>query len=179
MANDMSDSPPEREQTQSPVEPLYTHPASPFMRTESNLPPVVSDRPGPPPRQVQSTWITYRAQIEIGLALLAYMMFLVGSVTILRANPDASWRYFVAVAPVAPAALVLVLFARRLAHLDELQKRIQIEAFGFSLAATALITFAYGFLEGVGMPHLNWTFILPLMAILWAVGTAIFTFRYR
>ena len=139
---DMSDAPPEREQTQSPVEPLYTHPASPFMRTESNLPPVVSDRPAPPPRPVQSTWITYRAQIEIGLALLAYMMFLVGSVTIVRANPDASWRYVVAVVPVAPAALVLILFARRLSHLDELQKRIQIEAFGFSLAATALVTFA-------------------------------------
>jgi hypothetical protein len=176
---DMSDAPPEREQTQSPVEPLYTHPASPFMRTESNLPPMVSDKPAPPPRQVQSTWITYRAQIEIGLALLAYMMFLVGSVTIVRANPDASWRYVVAVAPVAPAALVLILFARRLSQLDELQKRIQIEAFGFSLVATALVTFAYGFLEGAGMPHLNWTYILPLMAVLWGVGTAIFTFRYR
>jgi hypothetical protein len=128
---------------------------------------------------VQSTWITYRAQIEIGLALLAYMMFLVGSVTMLRANPDASWRYVVAVVPVAPAALVLFLFARRLARLDELQRRIQIEAFGFSLAATALITFAYGFLEGVGMPHLNWTYVLPLMVALWAVGAAIFTFRYR
>ncbi len=174
----MSDAPPEREQTQSPVEPHYTHPASPFMRTESNLP-VVSDRPAPPPRRVHSTWIIYRAQIEIGLALLAYMMFLVGSVTILRANPDASWRYVVAVVPVAPAALVLILFARRLSQLDELQMRIQIEAFGFSLAATALVTFAYGFLEGAGMPHLNWTFILPLMAVLWGVGTAIFTFRYR
>jgi hypothetical protein len=63
--------------------------------------------------------------------------------------------------------------------LDELQRRIQIEAFGFSLAATALITFAYGFLEGAGLPHLNWTYILPLMAALWAVGAAIFTFRYR
>jgi hypothetical protein len=179
VAPDMSDAPPEREQTQSPVEPLYTHPASPFMRTESNLPPQVSERPGPPARPVQSTWIIYRAQIEIGLALLAYMMFLVGSVTILRANPDASWRYVVALVPVAPAALVLFLFGRRLAQLDELQKRIQIEAFGFSLVATALITFAYGFLEGVGMPHLSWTYVLPLMAVLWAVGAAVFTFRYR
>jgi hypothetical protein len=31
----------------------------------------------------------------------------------------------------------------------------------------------------VGMPHLSWTFVLPLMAILWAVGTAISTVRYR
>jgi hypothetical protein len=104
---------------------------------------------------------------------------LVGSVTVLRANPDASWRYIVALVPIAPAVMVLFLFVRRLGQLDELQKRIQTEAFGFSLGATALITFAYGFLEGAGMPHLNWTYILPLMAIFWGVSTAVFTFRYR
>jgi hypothetical protein len=175
----MSDAPPEQDPAQAPVEPHYTHPASPFMRTESSLPPQVARLPGPPPAPAQSTWITYRAQIEIGLALLAYMMFLLGSVTALRANPDAPWRYIVAVVPVAPAALALFFFVRRIARLDELQRRIQTEAFGFSLGATALITFAYGFLEGTGMPHLNWTYILPLMAILWAVGTAIFKFRYR
>ena len=177
----MSDAPPEHNPTQPPVEPLYTHPASPFMRTESNIPPKVAGIPGPTPpaMQVQSTWITYRSQIEIGLALLAYMMLLIGSVTVLRANPDASWRYVVAVVPVLPAALVVYLFVRRLAQTDELQKRIQTEAFGFALAGTALLTFTYGFLEGAGLPHLNWTFILPLIAVLWGVGTAVFTFQYR
>jgi hypothetical protein len=175
----MSDVPPEHDTAQVPVEPLYTHPASPFMRTESSLPPQVSMIPGPPPTPVQSTWVIYRSQIEIGLALLAYMMFLVGSLTVLRANPDADWRYLVAVVPVVPAALVVFLFVRRLERTDELQRRIQTEAFGFSLGATALLTFTYGFLEGVGLPHLNWTFILPLIAVLWGVGTAIFTFRYR
>jgi hypothetical protein len=175
----MSEAPPEQEPTQPPVEPLYTHPASPFKRTESNIPAQVDGLTGAAQPPAQSTWITYRTQIEIGLALLAYMMFLVGSVTVLRGNPDASWRYVVAVIPVAPAAVVLFLITRRLAQLDELQRRIQTEAFGFSLGATALITFAYGFLEGVGMPHLNWTYIVPLEAALWALGTAIFTFRYR
>ncbi len=177
----MSDAPPEKHPTQSPVEPLYTHPASPFMRTESNLPPKVAGIPGPTPpaMQVQSTWVTYRSQIEIGLALLAYLMLLVGSVTVLRGNPGASWRYLVAVVPVLPAALVVFLFVRRLAQTDELQKRIQTEAFGFALGGTALLTFTYGFLEGAGLPHLNWTFVLPLIAVLWGLGTAIFTFRYR
>jgi hypothetical protein len=173
----MSDAPPEQDPAQAPVEPLYTHPASPFVRTQT--PPMVAGVSGPPQSPVQSTWITYRAQIEIGLALLAYMMFVVGSVTVLRGNPDASWRYVVAVIPVLPVALVVYLFIRRIARLDELQRRIQIEAFGFALGATALLTFAYGFLEGVGMPHLNWTYILPLIAALWAVGTAVITFRYR
>ena len=53
------------------------------------------------------------------------------------------------------------------------------QAFGFSLGATALVTFGYGFLEGAGMPHLSWTYVLPLMALLWGAGTAIFTWRYR
>jgi hypothetical protein len=128
---------------------------------------------------VQSTWSTYRTQIEFGLAMLAYLMVLVGSITVLQANPKAAWRYAVAVLPVIPAALTLWIFVRALSRLDELQKRIQMQAFGFSLGATALLTFGYGFLEGVGMPHLSWTFVLPLMAVLWGAGTAIFTIRYR
>ena len=175
----MSETPPRTEPTQPPVEPLYTHPASPFLRTESGAQTPSLGPPGPPPTPPQSTWITYRNQIEMALAMLAYLIFLVGSVTVLQANPKADWRYAVAVLPVAPAALVILLFVRRLARMDELQRRIQTQAFGFSLGTTALLTFAYGFLEGVGLPHLSWTFVLPLMAILWAVGTAIFTIRYR
>jgi hypothetical protein len=170
----MSEQPPNPDDT--PIEPLYTHPASPFLRTESTAPAHVEM---PTPAAFQSTWVTYRSQIEFGLAMLAYLMVLVGSVTVLQANPSAGWRYVVAVLPVAPAALTVWIFIRALARLDELHKRIQIQAFGFSLGATALLTFGYGFLEGVGMPHLSWTFILPLIAILWAVGTAIFTVRYR
>jgi len=128
---------------------------------------------------VQSTWVIYRTQIQFGLAMLAYLMVLVGSITVLQANLTAEWRYIVAVLPVIPAVLVLSIFVRALTRLDELQKRIQMQAFGFSLGATALLTFAYGFLEGVGLPHLNWTLVLPLMAILWGVGAAIFTIRYR
>lgn len=172
----MSDQPQPPDQSDTPIEPLYTHPASPFVRTEVPSP-VNFDAPALPP--AQSSWVTYRAQIEFGLAMLAYLMVLVGSITVLEANPDASWRYIVAVLPIVPASLVLSVFVRALSHLDELQKRIQMQSFGFSLGATALITFAYGFLEGVGLPHLNWTYVLPLMAILWGLGTAVFTLRYR
>ena len=165
---------PNPDPTEPPIEPLYTHPASPFVRTE-----VPQQVDMPALTAAPSTWVVYRTQIEFGLAMLAYLMVLVGSVTVLQANPTADWRYFVAVLPVFPAALVLSIFIRALTRLDELQKRIQMQAFGFSLGATALLTFAYGFLEGVGLPHISWTFILPLMAILWGVGTAIFSIRYR
>ena len=172
----MSEQTPRPDPSEAPVEPLYTHPASPFIRTEAPTPVQVNRQILP---VVQSTWIMYRVQIEIGLSILAYMMVLVGSITVFRASPDAPWRYYVAVLPVIPTAFTLWLVIRALARLDELQKRVQLLAVGFSLAGTALLTFAYGFLEGVGMPHLNWTFVLPLMAVLWAVGAAVFTIRYR
>jgi hypothetical protein len=165
---------------EAPVDPLFTHPASPFLRTEAPAP-VAFQTPSNSGAQpaIYSTWITYRAQLEFGLAMLAYLMVLVGSVTVVQANPEAEWRYYVAVLPVAPAGFVIWLFVRALARLDENQKWVQTQAFGFSLGATALITFSYGFLEGAGMPHLSWTYVLPLMAVLWGAGTAIFTWRYR
>ena len=172
----MTDQEPDTQPIEVPIEPLYTHPASPFLRTEASA---IAHVEMPALPQVPSTWSTYRAQIEFGLAMVAYLMVLVGSVTVLQANPGAPWRYVVAVLPVVPAALTLTIFVRALSRLDELQKRIQMQAFGFSLGATALLTFGYGFMEGAGMPHLSWTFVLPLMAILWGVGTAFFALRHR
>jgi hypothetical protein len=176
----MTEQSPRPNPAEAPIDPLSTHPASPFLRTEAPAP--VAFASPPSPVQVvpaASTWVLYRSQIEFGLAMLAYLMVLVGSVVVVQANPEASWRYAVVVLRVAPAAFVIWLFVRALARLDEMQKRIQMQAFGFSLGSTALITFGYGFLEGAGLPHLNWTYVLPLMAVLWALGAAIFTLRYR
>lgn len=177
----MSEQPPDQSPSpaEAPVDPLYTHPASPFLQTEAP-PPVVLARipPGPSPA-ISSTWVIYRAPIEFGLGILAYLMVLVGSVTVVQANPTEGWRYYVAVLPVLPAALVIWMFVRALTRLDEMQKRIHLQAFGFSLGATGLVTFGYGFLEGAGIPHLSWTYVLPLMAVLWGVGAAIFSYRYR
>jgi hypothetical protein len=176
----MTDETPSQNPPETPIDPLFTHPASPFIRTEAPKPVAFASPPDAPPTPpIYSTWVLYRTQIEFGLALLAYLMVLVGSVTVLQANPESDWRYYVAVLPVAPAGLVIWLFVRALGRLDELQKRVQMQAFGFSLGTTALVTFGYGFLEGVGLPHLNWTYVLPLMAVLWALGAAIFRWRYR
>ena len=176
----MTEENPSPNPAEAPVDPLFTHPASPFLRTEAPAPVAFPSPPNAAPTPaIYSTWVIYRTQIEFGLAMLAYLMVLVGSVNVLKANPDADWRYYVAVLPVAPAGFVIWLFVRALSRLDELQRRIQMEAFGFALGTTALVTFGYGFLEGVGLPHLNWTYVLPLMAVLWGVGTAIFRWRYR
>src|SRR6266568_2602934 len=105
----MTDQEPDTQPLEAPIEPLYTHPASPFLRTDASALAHV-EMPALPP--VASTWSTYRTQIEFGLAMLAYLMILVGSVTVLEANPNARWRYVVAALPVVPAALTLTSFIR-------------------------------------------------------------------
>jgi len=170
--------PPPPPPTEAPVDPLFSHAASPFARTEA--PPAVAfaSPPAVPPIFV-STYTTYRSQIHFGLSLLAFLMVLVGAVTIVQASPAGDWKYFVAVLPVIPAALVVWLFVRAIARLDEVQKRIHMQAFGFSLGGTVLITFGYGFLESAGLPQLSWTLVAPLIALLWGLGIAILALRQR
>jgi len=168
------------ETASQPLETPFADAASPFKRTEVPLP-VFAGPPlqAPLPPATQSSWVTYRAQINFGLAMLAYLMVLVGSITLIQANSDAGWRYYIAALPLVPALIALFVFVRSLMRLDDLQARIQLLAFGSSLGATALLTFGYGFLEGVGMPHLPPAYVLPLMAILWGLATAFFTWRYK
>ena len=164
----------------APIETPFADAASPFKRTSAPLP-VFASPPSAPlrPPAAQSTWVTYRSQINFGLAMLAYLMVLVGAITVIQANPGADWRYYVAVIPVAPAVVGLVIFVRALMRLDEVQTRIQLYAFGLAVGAVALATFGYGFFEGAGLPHLSPAYVLPLIGICWGVATAFFSWRYR
>ena len=164
---------------ESPIDPLFTHAASPFIRTEA---PAAFPFPSPPSGPAflpMSTWITYKTQIQFAFALVAFLMVLVGAVTVVEANSDVSWKYYVALVPGLPAGLVIWLFVRSLSRLDEAQRRVQVQAMGFALAATAVLTFGYGFFEGAGWPALNGTFILPIMALLWGVGMVVLSLRIR
>ena len=164
-----------------PVETPFADAASPFKRTRirTAVPFFPGPAPQPPGAPALSTWVIYRAQINFGLALVAYLMVLVGAVTVIRANPHAGWLYVVAALPLAPAAMAVVVFMRALTRLDGVQVRIQVQAFGLAVGATALITFGYGFLEGAGLPDLPIAIVLPLMAIFWLLGAALFTWRSR
>lgn len=116
---------------------------------------------------------------EFGGAMAAYAVVLIASLELLQAFPHSAWRVPLALAPVVPTLFALAAFMRFLGRMDELQRRIQLEAIGFSFGATAVLTFAYGFLQNVGLPSISWIFILPLMVLLWGLGTAMASWKYR
>lgn len=116
---------------------------------------------------------------ELVVAVVVYVLLLAAMVVLLGRAPEVPWRVALVLVPVAPLLFVLRAFVRFLGQVDELQRRIQIDALAAAFGATALLTFSYGFLELAGLPRLSWFFVWPLMALLWAVALAVQTRRYQ
>jgi hypothetical protein len=133
---------------------------------------------------ILSTWTPHmtskRYLTELAAALALYGLMLVGSIELLTHVAIATpWRDAVALSPMVGGLAGAWVILRELRRMDELQQRIQLEALGFAFALTALITFSYGFLEGLGYPRLSMFSAWPLMAVLWVVGLVLARRRYQ
>jgi hypothetical protein len=112
-------------------------------------------------------------------AMAAYVVLLLLSVYVLQHNPTAAWRGLVAVLPAIPAGVGLLVFVRYLGRMDELQRRIQLDAIAFAAGAVAILTFSWGLLENAGFPHLSLIWVMPLMAVSWGLAASVAAYRYR
>ena len=116
---------------------------------------------------------------EFLLAMAAYVVVLIVSIILINLSPSSAWwRIPLAITPVIPAIFGVIAFIRFLGRIDELQRRIQLEALAFGFGGAGVLTFSYGFLENIGFPHLSWLFVWPLMIALWGIGGAIASRRY-
>jgi hypothetical protein len=120
---------------------------------------------------------------EFPLASALYVGVLIGSVVILRRfDPPLYAAIPLALAPVAPALLMLRAYLRFVAGVDEMQRRIQHESMLIAAAVVAFGTFSYGFLEGVGaVPSIPGALIwvLPAMIAVWGVTLPFVIRRYK
>jgi hypothetical protein len=117
---------------------------------------------------------------RFGLSMIAYVLVVVAANSMLQhTEQDSILRIPLAVAPVVPLIFVLNSILQALLESDELQQRIQLSAIAFAAGATGLLTFSYSFLEGIGFPHLPVVWVLPGMILLWGLGMAFYSRRYR
>jgi hypothetical protein len=120
-----------------------------------------------------------RYLFELALSLIAYAFVLILTLAIMIHYPAAPfWRPLIALLPMLPAACVCWVVLRQLHRMDEMQRRLQLEALSFAFAGTALVTFGYGFLENAGLPRLSMFSVWPLMAVLWILGLLVNRRRY-
>ena len=115
---------------------------------------------------------------ELGLAMAAYVIVVLVSIKLVG-GLDQPVKTLVALTPLVPASLALFAYLRFLSRMDELGRRIQLEALAFGFGAAGMLTFAYGFLENAGYPQLSYIWVFPLMIALWGIGGAIASYRYR
>jgi len=103
-------------------------------------------------------------------SMVAYGVALFLADFLVDANPDAGWRYAIALLPVVPGSLIVLAAVRFHRRIDELQQRIALEAIAFAFAGTAVITFTYGFVqEAVDLPRISWLWVWGVMGALWLV----------
>lgn len=122
-----------------------------------------------------------RYYYEMAASLGLYALVLVVSLVLLRHQQDLNLplRIFITLLPMAPAGLMCWAIVRNMRRMDEMHLRIQFEALGFAFAASALLTFSYGFLENVGFPHISWLWVWPVMGAMWMIGLGIARHRYQ
>lgn len=110
----------------------------------------------------------------------AYAAMLIVSQRVLGGGiENQSASILIALSPMLPAAFICGVVMRSIRHLDEMQRKLQFEALAMAFAGTALITFCYGFLEGVGFPRISMFAVWPLMAAIWFIGVMIGRLRFK
>ncbi len=119
---------------------------------------------------------TYRIRLLIVMG--AYVVLVPLSLVVIPQVQSAPLRIIVALLPVIPVPFGILSLLAYLRQLDELQRRIHLEAFGFSLGMTGMTTFTLGFLENAGVPSLNIIWVFPMMIAFWGVGQIIARRRY-
>jgi hypothetical protein len=117
---------------------------------------------------------------EFGIAMTVYVITVIASVSVLtRYEFPQTIKAVIAVTPVIPTIFVIIAIMRGLRDSDELQQKVQFNAIMFSAITTGMITFGYGFLEGIGFPKFPTIWILPMMFGLWGLSLGYFWKKYQ
>lgn len=112
-----------------------------------------------------------RHLVELVAAMLAYALVLCSSIFLLKTGYFSGLSaVLVALLPVVPCLAACWVVLRQFRKLDEPPLRVHVQALAVACFGTALLSFGYGFLEGLGWPRLSMFVVWPVMALLWAVG---------
>jgi len=112
-------------------------------------------------------------------SMAVYTVLVPLSTRLLRGHERTGLGYALAFLPIIPSAFALWAFLRFFRGLDELQRRIQLEAVAFSFLATCFITLTWAFQQNAGLPRFDVSWVAPLLILLWGLGLSIAKRRYE
>jgi len=110
--------------------------------------------------------------------LLLYIGLLSFSINWLGRHPASTWRYAVALTPILPGIWIAVGVVQAIRRLDELERRILLEALSVSFMGTLILVLSLGFLQFAGLPAVNGAYIALFMTVLWLVAKLVIHRKY-
>jgi UDP-N-acetylmuramyl pentapeptide phosphotransferase/UDP-N-acetylglucosamine-1-phosphate transferase len=124
--------------------------------------------------------VKHRAKL-IRPLLIPFVLY-VGALVIMVAYLDSvtsGWKYVIALLPVLPAIFITLGVINAINQLDELERRIMLEAAVFSLMTTTLGLMIFGFLKQVGVEQPPSPFIIIFMMFMWLLGKLLGNRKYK
>jgi hypothetical protein len=93
--------------------------------------------------------------------------------------PPAPYKYLLVLLPILPVIYICFTIIRYIAELDEMWRKIYMEAMAFSGIATGFTCVSYPFLQDIGAPKLPLEFGFFLMWIYYFIGFFFSVRRYK
>ena len=120
---------------------------------------------------------------NMAICAFVYVAVVFGAATLIRHMPFSlpQWAVIVvALTPLVPAMMMLRTYLTYLRAMDELGRRIQMEAWLISAGVVGLFTFTYSFLEEwAHFPRIDLIWILPMLIGTWGLASFIVRRRYK
>jgi len=92
-----------------------------------------------------------------------YLVSLFGALYLLETDLDQSAQIIIMLISSIPGLWFLISLGRSIASLDELQRRIQLEAIAIGFGISAMVVLTYGLLGIVGVPQVGWIYVPVVM----------------
>jgi hypothetical protein len=123
----------------------------------------------------------YPREVVLRLVLsgVVFLFVLLVAIYLLENEPRDTFSMVIAFAPAIPGLFFFVFMADAISRLDELQRRIQVEAIAIGFGISLLLTMVYGLLGLAGLPQASWLYVSFIMIFSWLVGKLWIRWKYR
>lgn len=93
--------------------------------------------------------------------------------------PHSSYKYWLVLLPLLPLLYLAAVIVRHATSLDEMMRKVVMEAMAFSGIATGFTCFTYLFLRDMGAPEFRAEWAFYLMWTYYGLGMVVSSRRYR
>jgi hypothetical protein len=111
--------------------------------------------------------------------LILYLGLLVIAVTWAPGLEGNLWGYIVALLPLVPGLFLAYGIVRVTSKIDEMERRIMLEAAAFAFTFTLILLLSFALLGLAGVPQPSNTWIVFIMCMLLVIGKLWGNWRYR